>query len=94
MTQTTNAQGSTFAELYAAAIEPKTTQHDERHGGAYDRGGADYYYHRPEDPHYFTGGTSTITCDTRITDLTPGERQAYLDGYADAEAFGAQKDWG
>ena len=34
-------------------------KYDERHGGPYDRGGADYYYRRPFAPHYYTGGTGT-----------------------------------
>lgn len=62
------------------------TQHDKSHGAAYDRGGADYWYARPVDPHYYTNGT-------RTTDLTPKQRKAYIDGYEDGEADGGQKDW-
>ena len=32
-------------------------KYDERHGGPYDRGGADSYYRRPFRPHYFVGAT-------------------------------------
>ena len=32
-----------------------------RHGGAYDRGSADTYYHRSPEPHYFTGATYQST---------------------------------
>ena len=28
-----------------------------RHGGAFDRGSADSYYHRERRPHYFVGAT-------------------------------------
>ena len=69
-------------------------KHDERHGGPYDRGRADYWYNRPVDPHYFTGGTSTRNCATCVTDLTPSELKAYHAGYADGEADGGQKEWG
>ena len=31
--------------------------YDKRHGGPYDRGGADSYYRRGYNPHYFTGAT-------------------------------------
>lgn len=71
-----------------------TTQHDERHGGAYDRGRADFWYNRAPDPHYFTGGTSGHNCPTRRTVLTAKERKAYHAGYSDGEADGGQKDWG
>ena len=32
-----------------------------RHGGAYDRGSADAYYHRSPEPHYFTGASYQST---------------------------------
>tara|TARA_R110001583_G_scaffold328_4_gene2954 strand:- start:651 stop:854 length:204 start_codon:yes stop_codon:yes gene_type:complete len=66
-------------------------EYDTRHGGPFDRGGADYYYHRPIDPHYFIGGTST---SDKIIELTPEERGAYIAGYKQAEEYGHQKDWG
>ena len=31
--------------------------YDQRHGGPFDRGAADSYYHRPFDPHYYEGAT-------------------------------------
>ena len=30
---------------------------DTRHGGPFDRGGADFWYNRGYDPHYYTGGS-------------------------------------
>ena len=69
-------------------------KHDERHGGAYDRGRADYWYNREPIPHYFTGGTSTPDCHTKRTVLTAKEIRAYKAGYKDAKADGGQKDWG
>lgn len=32
-------------------------EYDTRHGGAYDRGKADAYYHRPRVPHMFLSST-------------------------------------
>ena len=65
--------------------------YDTRHGGPFDRGMADSYYHRPRDPHFYVAGTSTSEC---VTDLTPAEVQAYLAGYQYNEQFGDKKDWG
>ena len=69
------------------------SKHDERHGGAYDRGRADFWYGRPYDPHCYADGTYT---SDRIEahQLTANQLKAYRDGYADAEAAGDQKDWG
>ena len=33
--------------------------YDTRHGGPFDRGSADSYYHRGITPHYYVEGTST-----------------------------------
>ena len=65
--------------------------YDTRHGGPFDRGSADSYYHRPRDPHFYVAGTGT---SDRVTDLTPAEVQAYLAGYQYNEQFGDKKDWG
>jgi len=69
------------------------TKYDERHGGPYDRGGADYYYHRGWEPHYYKGGTHT---SERVgkADMTQLEIEAYNAGYDAAMADGGQKDWG
>ena len=65
--------------------------YDTRHGGPFDRGSADSYYHRPRNPHYYVEGTGT---SDRVTELTPAEVQAYLAGYQYNEQFGDKKDWG
>jgi len=67
--------------------------YDERHGGPYDRGSADYWYHRPFDPHYFVEGSYTSD-KVELADMTPAEITAYTAGYRDAEERGDQKDWG
>ena len=66
---------------------------DTRHGGPFDRGGADYWYNRGYDPHYYEGGTYT---SKRIEkdDMTPEELAAYRAGYEEASQQGDQKDWG
>jgi len=67
--------------------------YDTRHGGPYDRGGADYFYGRPFEPHYFVGATYTSD-KVELADMTPDEITAYSAGYRDAEERGNQKDWG
>ncbi len=64
---------------------------ENRHGGLYDRGGADSYYGRPRNPHYFVGATYT---SEKITDLTAEQIAEYNRGYDDNEANGDKKDWG
>jgi hypothetical protein len=69
-------------------IAEKFTQH----GGAFDRGSADSYYHRPVDPHYYPEGTYN---GDRVECL-PGtaEYEAYMMGYEYNEQHGDKKDWG
>ena len=66
---------------------------DDRHGGPYDRGGADSYYRRGIDPHYFIGATYQ---GTRIEkeNMSEHEVEAYMAGYNDNELAGDHKDWG
>ena len=64
--------------------------YDTRHGGPFDRGSADSYYHRPRQPHFYVEGTGT---SDRVTDLTPSEIQAYHAGYQWNEQFGDKKSW-
>ena len=66
---------------------------DTRHGGPFERGGADFWYNRGYDPHYYEGGTYT---SKRIEkdDMTPEELAAYRAGYEEASQQGDQKDWG
>ena len=66
--------------------------YDQRHGGAFDRGSADSWYHRPRQPHFYTADTGT---SERIDEsqMTPTEVQAYLAGYQWNEQFGGKKDY-
>lgn len=66
--------------------------YDKRHGGPFDRGGADFWYGRPAAPHYYIGQTySTRMVHEKF--MTDEEVEAYRAGYAEAERFGDQKDW-
>lgn len=63
----------------------------KRHGGPFDRGGADSYYRRGVDPHYYTGSTG-LTPRVEIKPNTP-EWDAYMDGYNSNERAGTFKHY-
>ena len=67
-------------------------KHDTRHGGPFDRGGADFYYGRGFNPHYFVGGTYTSERIERDR-MMESELAAYAAGYEAAEAAGDQKEY-
>ena len=69
------------------------TEYNTRHGGPYDRGGADYYYNRGCNPHYYIDGTGTSPRVER-EHMTDAEVEAYWAGYDAAAAMGDRKDCG
>lgn len=69
------------------------TKYDERHGGPFDRGAADSYYHRPREPHYYIGDTYKTEL-VEQGQMTPREIEAYYAGYEWNEMHGGKKDWG
>lgn len=74
-------------------VEFRGRLYDQRHGGPFDRGAADSYYHRPFRPHFFPGPSyrgPEISGDAMTTE----EVDAYRAGYAYNEQFGEKKDWG
>ena len=66
---------------------------DERHGGPFDRGGADFWYRRGYEPHYYKGADFPSECVEK-DQMTGEELAAYRAGYELAEAAGDQKDYG
>ena len=64
--------------------------YDQRHGGPFDRGSADAYYHRPYDPHYYKGDTYGSD-RVELKDMTAAEITAYTAGYNQTTD---RKDWG
>ena len=67
-------------------------KYDDRHGGPYDRGGADSYYRRWYNPHYFVGATN-FSERIEQEDMTEEEIEAYRAGYNDNEEEGNFKEW-
>ena len=69
----------------------KGPQFDRKlHGGLFDRGSADSYYGRSENPHWWPEGTGH---GVKIIDLTPEETAEYLAGYEYNERWGDKKSW-
>jgi hypothetical protein len=64
----------------------------QTHGGPFDRGGADSYYRRPYDPHYYTGDTYR---STRVpsSEMTEEDIALYREGYNENEQEGNFKEW-
>lgn len=62
----------------------------EQHGGLYDRGSADSYYHRAPDPHWYPQGSHN---GIKVTDLTAEEQAEYHAGYDHNEHTGNKKQW-
>ena len=65
---------------------------NRRHGGPYDRGTADSYYHRELSPHYFVDDTYSSD-KVGIEDMTTEEIAEYTKGYNENEAAGNFKEW-
>jgi hypothetical protein len=68
------------------------SKYDTRHGGAFDRGAADSYYHRRPEPHYYVAGTY----DSNVVEqaqMSKEEIEAYYAGYEWNEQYGDKKSW-
>ena len=74
-------------------IEYRGEVFEKSHGSPFDRGSADSYYHRPEDPHYYPEGTYNGD-RVESKDMSMAELRAYFAGYEYNEKFGDKKDWG
>jgi hypothetical protein len=66
--------------------------YEQRHGGPFDRGAADSYYHRGFGPHYYVGDTGSSR-RVELADMTAEEIVAYTAGYNWNEQHGDKKDW-
>jgi hypothetical protein len=62
----------------------------KQHGSLFDRGSADSYYSRWQEPHWWPQGTGH---GVKITDLTPEEVAEYQAGYEYNERWGDKKSW-
>ena len=58
------------------AVDPRFDR--QRNGSLYDRGGADAYYKRPVNPHYYPMGTYV---GTAIPAVLEDDIAEYMEGY-------------
>ena len=65
---------------------------NQRHGGPWDRGGADSYYRRNRNPHYYAGDTGSSDMIMEA-DMTFEQIEEYKAGYEYNEEFGGKKSW-
>lgn len=79
--------------MIAEQVNFEGVEYDATHGGPFDRGSADSYYGRPEDPHFWPEGTYK---GRRVEQeqMTLAQMRAYYAGYRYNEQFGDKKDWG
>lgn len=73
-------------------IEYRGQTFDRTHGSPFDRGSADSWYRRPQDPHWYPEGTGH---GKRIesAEMSMAELRAYFAGYEYNEQFDGKKDW-
>ena len=65
---------------------------DVSHGSPYDRGGADSYYRRGRQPHWWPEGTMHGQ-KIEEKDMTPEQILEYNMGFDDNEELGDYKMW-
>ena len=81
-----------MSEVMNNTIEYRGMIFDRTHGSPFDRGSADSWYSRPEEPHWYPEGSYT---GKRIEskDMSIAEMRAYFMGYEYNEKFGGKKSW-
>lgn len=78
-------------------MERNTTEYKGKyypswHGSPFDRGSADSYYQRGEDPHYWPEGTYK-GLRVEANEMTPEEIEAYNAGFQWNESMQNFKEW-
>jgi hypothetical protein len=74
-------------------VEFQGITYNAQHGSPFDRGSADSYYGRPQQPHWYPNGSyNEPKIDSK--DMTLAEMREYYRGYEYNEQFGDKKDWG
>ena len=73
-------------------IEFRGETYEQKHGNPFDRGSADSYYGRAQEPHWYPEGSYK---GVKLTsqDMSMAELRAYFAGYEYNEQHGDKKDW-
>ena len=70
----------------------KMTKEKPAHGSPFDRGGADYYYQRGRNPHYYPNGTYNEP-RIELKDMSEDQVNEYNEGYDEAQKRGFKKEY-
>lgn len=65
---------------------------DASHGSPFDRGSADSWYSRAQDPHWYPLGSYNGQ-RVESKDMSMAELRAYFAGYEYNEKLGGKKNW-
>ena len=81
-----------MSEVMNNTIEYRGMIFDRSHGSPFDRGSADSWYSRPQEPHWYPEGSYN---GNRIEskDMSMAELRAYFMGYDYNEQHGGKKSW-
>lgn len=71
-------------------VEFRGEKFEQFHGSPFDRGQADSYYGRKQEPHHWPDGTYKGT-RVESSEMTLKQLRAYFAGYAHNEQFGDKK---
>jgi hypothetical protein len=67
-------------------------EYDATHGSPFDRGSADSWYSRPQQPHWYPEGSYNGD-RVEAKDMSLQQMREYFRGYEYNEQFGGKKDW-
>ena len=67
-------------------------EYDAQHGSPFDRGSADSWYSRPQQPHWYPEGSYNGD-RVEAKDMSLQQMREYFRGYEYNEQFGGKKDW-
>ena len=73
-------------------VEFRGEKFPQFHGSPFDRGSADSWYGRPQDPHWYPQGTYKGK-RVEAEDMTLAEMRAYFAGYEYNEQHGGKKSY-
>ncbi len=73
-------------------VEFQGITYNAEHGSPFDRGSADSYYSRPQQPHKYPNGSYNPP-RIEAQDMTLQEMREYFRGYEYNEQFGDKKSW-
>ena len=73
-------------------VEFQGIEYDATHGSPFDRGSADSWYSRPQQPHWYPEGSYNGD-RVEAKDMSLQQMREYFRGYEYNEQFGGKKDW-